>query len=446
MAYTVIDAKELLEGKRMRKLTLKPRLYYPLLQGMSNIFARIELDFDLLQDKLATYRDPDAANVADWFREYEQNKLVFVYPGNDVGAEEPSVWAQFDVRTDNRRKFATSEESESPAPPEPDYTKWLQAIHGEEWKAFHITNYQQERSEDISAKRVEAGKKGAAATNAKRWGVSVNQQNVGKSQQTNFAESASQQSRLVDGVEAVNVDVDVDEVVIYSLNNEGTEQRITGKDSISSTITSSEKKANDNESEFPSDPEECAEHFVDTFDHLVSFNPSEDASVRKKGWRSLWQKDFGELLNKYAPEELLDIIILSQAKHNQKYYVRPAGLVKSAASLLDQAVVMKKEQPKVWRVLCLTYSKHMGSSSSVQEELPPNTPSPPTVNVENSDSQPVPLRAWFSFDDDGWIKCSHCGCFIEPDNAAMLEPHLKPHLVEENDDLDLGEDDDDEIA
>ena len=48
MAVIMIDAKGLLEGKRLRKLGLKARLYYPLLLGMANTYARLELDYDLL--------------------------------------------------------------------------------------------------------------------------------------------------------------------------------------------------------------------------------------------------------------------------------------------------------------------------------------------------------------------------------------------------------------
>lgn len=193
MANLLINVQGLLEGKRVRKLGLKARLYYPLLLGMANTFARLEQDYDLLAARFITFHDPDTANIADWFKEYEQAKLVFTYDGHDAGAEEPTRWAQFDTPVEFRRSFATREDNDSPEPPEPAYTDWLKSIHGAEWEQFHLSNYQKERRSDISGKRATAGRKGAAATNAKRWGTdSESQQN----QQTDFADAANRQSRL----------------------------------------------------------------------------------------------------------------------------------------------------------------------------------------------------------------------------------------------------------
>jgi hypothetical protein len=347
MAVIMFDVKGLLEGKRLRKLGLKARLYYPLLLGLANTFARLELDYDLLAARFISFHDPDTTNIADWFREYEQAKLVFIYDGHDIGAEEPTQWAQFDTPVEFRRSFATKEDNDSPEPPEPAYGNWLKTIHGAEWEQFHLTNYQKERQSDISAKRAEAGRKGAAATNAKRWGANSEGQQY---QQTDFADSANRQSRLGVGIVVGEVEVedvgvgeveDVGEAISFNLKSE-TESLTTAVSSMTDSGTGKTKteapvKGSGN-IDFPapkdgksstaalaasSDPDydldDTASKLARAWNRLMLYNEKFDPTKLPANWETLWTADFRKLLDIYSLGTVEELMAYSQSDSQRQY-------------------------------------------------------------------------------------------------------------------------------
>lgn len=372
----LINVQGLLEGKRVRKLPLKARLYYPLLLGLSNTFARLELDYDLLTARLASFRDPeaDAGNIANWFKEYEKAKLVLVYTGNDAGADEPTMWAQFDTPSEYRRSYASKEDAASPAPPEALYTEWLKSIHGADWEKFDLSKYQQERQSDISLKRAEAGRKGAAMTNAKRWGASGEGQ---LNQQTDFAEAANRQSRL-EVVEGEGRDEGVDEGVdegrgegedttslhlksktgnlpsstIPSSNQSITETEkaeipVTGSGNRSISVPknegapppricpycsariagkSPEYLANHILREHPNatdadiiDLDGVAEELARIWGLLMQHNEKFDPSKLPAKTEKLWVADLRKLLDAYKPETIRDLMAYSQSISQREY-------------------------------------------------------------------------------------------------------------------------------
>jgi hypothetical protein len=163
----VIHEKGLLEGKRLRRCTPTARLFWPYLYCMSNGLCRLELDYELLADKLLNFRDmaPDADQVAQLFADYKKNHLIYTYQCND------QLWGQWDfVEASDIKKFLTKDEQRSPEPPEPAYSNWLREQHGTNWEPHSATlvsarnssEYESKR-EDISRKRAEAGRKGGLA-------------------------------------------------------------------------------------------------------------------------------------------------------------------------------------------------------------------------------------------------------------------------------------------
>jgi hypothetical protein len=192
MTMILIDPKGLMWGRRLRKLSLKARLYYPLMLSITNFYARVELDYDAILAQLSTFRDQDLtpANLASWFEEYKEANLVFLY-SRAVG--DPVFWVQFDTPVEMRRQFPSTEDNRSPEPPEPEYTDWLKAIHGDKWKDYHMTYYQQ----SISEKRAEAGRKGGVASAESK--AKQNQANVNKAQPIKHGEGIGEQDGDVVG-------------------------------------------------------------------------------------------------------------------------------------------------------------------------------------------------------------------------------------------------------
>jgi hypothetical protein len=89
-------------------------------------------------------------------KEFESNNLCFGY--NVKGVR----WIVFDKPNELRRTFKTTQDNETPAPPEPNYTDWLKSIHDDEWVDFHASSLE---DPDLHEKRSRAGKAGAEA----RW-------------------------------------------------------------------------------------------------------------------------------------------------------------------------------------------------------------------------------------------------------------------------------------
>jgi hypothetical protein len=175
----VIHTKGLLEGRRLRRCRPRSRLFWPVLFAMSNAYCRLELDLDLLAEKLLTFSDmaPDAAQVNEMLLDYQNNHLLFVYENGD------QLWGQWDfVSAGDIKKFPTKEEQLCPAPLEPDYTDWLREKHGDDWKLHHSatvaaenTRSWGEKQSALSSKRADAGRRGGLATQA-------NQQNAKQTQ------------------------------------------------------------------------------------------------------------------------------------------------------------------------------------------------------------------------------------------------------------------------
>jgi hypothetical protein len=137
----IIREKGLLEGKRLRKCSPRARLFWPFLFAMSNGYARLELDYELLEDKLHFFRDeaPDAAELHQFCTEFENNHLMFLY---EVKGQ---IWGQWDTRAADTKDYKTAADKESPAPPEEDYLRWLCERHGEDWMNYHCNQRELEK-------------------------------------------------------------------------------------------------------------------------------------------------------------------------------------------------------------------------------------------------------------------------------------------------------------
>ena len=130
----VIDAKELLEGRRLRRCSPQARLFYPYFVALSNGFGRIELYYELISEKLSGFKEaaPLPTAIEAYFEEYRSQKLIFVYDSNN------SSWGQWDTRRANLKRFKTADDKRSPHPPEPAFTDWLKGLHGEAgWRSHH---------------------------------------------------------------------------------------------------------------------------------------------------------------------------------------------------------------------------------------------------------------------------------------------------------------------
>jgi hypothetical protein len=334
----LIHPKGLLWGKRLRKLSNKARLYYPLMLGLTNFYARIELDEPCILSNFTSFRDPDLTeeNLALWFNEYTDAGLSFLYK---AGTQK---WIQFDTPLAMRKSFPTAEDNASPAPPEAEYTAWLQSIHGDKWKDYDLTNYQRERQSDISVKRSEAGRKGAAATNAKRWGTNGEAQ---QNQQTDFAESANQQSRLVVVPVAGEVagegegEGEEAESLIYNLKGKtgsgstflNQSQSETGTAKTEAPIRGSGKAnipapKDEKDSAAPAAPSDGGYDLDDTaaelaraWNLLMQCNEKFDPSKLPAKWETLWTADFRKLLDFYPHRTVEELMAYSQSDSQRQY-------------------------------------------------------------------------------------------------------------------------------
>jgi hypothetical protein len=167
----LLDSKGLLRGKRLRKLPIMARLYYPFLLGHTNFYARIELDPEVIAADLSLLNDPNLcdAEVESYFAAYERVGLCLVYKARG------SRWAQFDTLVSMRRDFPSAEDNKTPAPPDTVYRDWLRSLHGDDWPEYDIAGYQQ----SISEKRSAAGVASGGARRNKKIAVEQNEHGVG---------------------------------------------------------------------------------------------------------------------------------------------------------------------------------------------------------------------------------------------------------------------------
>jgi len=332
----LIDPKGLLWGKRLRKLSNKARLYYPLVLGLTNFYARVEVDEPCILSNFTSFKDTDLTeeNLLLWFNEYRDAGLAFVY---QAGTQ---TWIQFDTPLAMRKSFPTAEDNASPAPPDAEYAAWLQSIHGDKWEDYNLTNYQKERTSELSAKRAEAGRKGAAATNAKRWGANGDGQ---QNQQTEFAESASQQGRLVvvsvadegkDGgkdEEAESLTFNLKSKTESGLTYLNQSQSGTGtakteapvKDSARANISAPIDKKNPASPAAPSDGgydlDDTAKELARALNRLMHHNEQFDPSKVPANWETFWTADLRKLLEVYPPETVEDLMAYSQSDSQRVY-------------------------------------------------------------------------------------------------------------------------------
>src|ERR1039457_3460790 len=163
----IFDAKGMLKGRRLRKLTPVAHALWPFIFSMaSEHYARLEADSDLIVDELGHLREllgeqedtgPTPVEALGLIlKEFEANNLCFGYEVKGVR------WVVFDKPNKLRRTFKTTQDNETPAPPEPNYTDWLKSFHEGDWADFHASSLE---DPDLHEKRSRAGKAGAEA----RW-------------------------------------------------------------------------------------------------------------------------------------------------------------------------------------------------------------------------------------------------------------------------------------
>jgi hypothetical protein len=129
----IIDQEGLFKGKRLRKCSADARWRWPYLFLLSNGYARIELDYECMADEFSSFREfaPTPDELRKAFAEFQANHLIFFYTFND------QAWGQWDTRRSLLKEYKTAGDKGSPAPPEPEYRRWLIEQHGNDWTDFH---------------------------------------------------------------------------------------------------------------------------------------------------------------------------------------------------------------------------------------------------------------------------------------------------------------------
>ena len=129
----IIDQEGLFKGKRLRKCSPAARWRWPYLFLLSNGYARIELDYECIADEFSSFREsaPTPDELRETFGEFRANHLLYVYRVND------QEWGQWDTRRSLLKEYKTAADKGSPAPPEPEYWRWLIEQHGNDWAEFH---------------------------------------------------------------------------------------------------------------------------------------------------------------------------------------------------------------------------------------------------------------------------------------------------------------------
>ena len=107
--------------------------YWPYLFLLSDGFARLELDYVALAYAFVSFGDsaPSSEEIAGYTEEYEKAHLIFCY------GPQGKSWGQWDSRRSFLKAFKTASDMKSPHPPEPEYLRWLQEQHGNDWPAYH---------------------------------------------------------------------------------------------------------------------------------------------------------------------------------------------------------------------------------------------------------------------------------------------------------------------
>jgi hypothetical protein len=129
----LIYEKGLFEGRRLRRCSPLARLYWPYFFALSNGYLRIELDYNLLEERMFTLRDyaPSAKAIEGFFDEYRENHLIFIYGMND------QLWGQWDSRCKDAKDYKSKIDERSPHPNDGEYVAWLIEQHFDDWAAYH---------------------------------------------------------------------------------------------------------------------------------------------------------------------------------------------------------------------------------------------------------------------------------------------------------------------
>ena len=338
--------KGLLEGKRLRRCAPLSRLYWPYLYCMANGLCRLELDYDLLAERLFSFRNmaPDAAGVEQLFADYEKNHLIFIYQNKD------QHWGQWDfVDPSDIKRFLTKEERRCPQPIEPDYSEWLRDQHGEDWESHNSTlvsaqnnNEFESKRDEISRKRAEAGRKGGLAkagkldSPAEEEEFSDNEAEAGKAWQ---AEANDGKSGLGIGIGSGSglgsgsgsgvgsgYGIGEDETVALALTPP-----------TSTPLVVQNKKRQEETKQQAIQKQSSTSTGIRLAGYLYicmeKQNPDAFANA-PANWRKFWSGDMDKLLAEYTEEQLSDIIWESQVNPKfRKYVVRGQGLVDMAETI-----------------------------------------------------------------------------------------------------------------
>jgi hypothetical protein len=296
-----------------------PRLYYPYILSLTNFFARLELDYELVHHDLATISDPDLSEteLEGYFKQYEKHGLCFIYQAKG------STWCQFDTPVAMRMKFATTADWESPTPPEPAYTDWLKGLHGDDWKLYHMTEYK----ESISEKRAEAGRKGGKASGEARKQIQANGSN---GQQTKPDEVVDDDGVAVGVGVVVEEGVDVEDIhpsygngIIASYGSVRQEM-----DSNDSSLV--KDKSNDKDKNPAAWYESyTARDWTHAFRYILVENPKFEPAKLVGKWESRWEEDFTELMSELEPIEVANLVAVSQTAKCREFSFTTKSLLKN---------------------------------------------------------------------------------------------------------------------
>lgn len=340
----LIDPKGLLWGKRLRRLSNKARLFYPLILGLSNFYARIELDETCILSNFSSFKDPDltAENLTIWVNEYANAGLAYLYHPTAT-----QIWVQFDTPLSMRREYPTSEDNQSPAPPLAEYSAWLQSLHGDTWKLYDLCGYQQ----TISEKRAEAGRKGGAAS--------------GEARRSKANASSASEGVVGDGEGGVVGEVEVEVEGVVCTNTTAKEQNVIHRSALTkSNSTQNGKTETTGEEATPETLAEC-------FHVVVQSNPKYDAAKLPKKWKALWAEDFAILLQSHDSATVYELIAASQTPSQAQYNVRPEVLIKNAEILFRLIEKLKKARAwsTVWNEFCRKVAATPSSVIPPQEQI-----------------------------------------------------------------------------
>lgn len=123
----LIDPDGLYNGRRLRKCSDRARLYWPYFFLAANGLGRIEIDPDyLIRTCFPGFEQPPSEEeVWEYFREYRDQHLIFLYGVGD------QVWGQWHCKAGSLPTYTTKRDRESPSPPGKEYSAWIASYSAE---------------------------------------------------------------------------------------------------------------------------------------------------------------------------------------------------------------------------------------------------------------------------------------------------------------------------